>query len=223
VCGGTYISCWVKAQSEEEASNLASAMIHERGWKFVSVEEECWEVTDALSSEDEEDPGCYDQSSGGRGMLRILSVASRCPGGRRCALSWVAFGAATPVYTVWILTDGDVRVAGELKIRIAGEGDSWATPAVGVRLLTDDSVSGVGELPSIRARRCLIKDSGGGARRLRRLSTGRGCCDRGLEPTAASSLPANSLRSPLGATRPDSDSGRGLGGRIAPVIGVLGP
>jgi hypothetical protein len=31
-------------------------------------------------------------------------------------------------------------------IRIAGEGGSWATPEVGVRLLTDDSVPGVGEL-----------------------------------------------------------------------------
>jgi hypothetical protein len=36
----------------------------------------------------------------------------------------------------------------------SGRGDSWASPAVGARLLTDDTVPGIGEHPSIRIRRC---------------------------------------------------------------------
>jgi hypothetical protein len=62
VCGGAYINCWVKAQSEEEASKSASAVIHERGWKVVSIQEECREVTEALYAEDEEGRGYYDQA-----------------------------------------------------------------------------------------------------------------------------------------------------------------
>ena len=62
VCGGAYVSCWLKAQSEEEASRLALAVIHERGWKVVSVEEECWEVTAVIYSDDDESRGFYDQA-----------------------------------------------------------------------------------------------------------------------------------------------------------------
>jgi hypothetical protein len=62
VCGGAYVSCWLKAQSEEEASKLVSAAIHERGWKVVSVQEECREVTEALYSEDEEGRAYYDHA-----------------------------------------------------------------------------------------------------------------------------------------------------------------
>jgi hypothetical protein len=63
VCGGAYINCWVKAQSEEEASKSVSAMIRERGWKIVSIEEECREVTEALYAEHEESREYYDQAA----------------------------------------------------------------------------------------------------------------------------------------------------------------
>src|SRR4029079_17671301 len=41
VCGGAYTNCWVKPQSEQGASKLASAVIQERRWKIVSIQEEC--------------------------------------------------------------------------------------------------------------------------------------------------------------------------------------
>lgn len=61
-CGGAYINCWVSARSEEEASKSAYAMIRERGWKVVSIQEGCREVTRALYEEDEESRGYYDQA-----------------------------------------------------------------------------------------------------------------------------------------------------------------
>jgi uncharacterized protein with PIN domain len=61
-CGGAYISCWLRAQSEREAADLVSALLQDRGWQIVSVEEECREVTAAVYSEDEEGRGHYDQA-----------------------------------------------------------------------------------------------------------------------------------------------------------------
>jgi hypothetical protein len=61
-CGGAYISCWLRAQSAPEASELASALFRDRGWKVVSIEEECREVTAAVYFEDEEGRGYYDQA-----------------------------------------------------------------------------------------------------------------------------------------------------------------
>jgi hypothetical protein len=51
---------------------------------------------------------------------------------------------------------------------------------------------------------------------IRLLLTGlsRGGCDRGPGPPAMSTLPASSLRSALGALRPDSDSERAGTGRM---------
>jgi len=60
--GGAYINCWLKAQSQEEAAQLASAFIQERGWKVVSVEAECREVPHSLYSEDDDDREHYDQA-----------------------------------------------------------------------------------------------------------------------------------------------------------------
>jgi hypothetical protein len=62
VCGGAYINCWVKAQWEQEAGQSASAVIHERGWKVVSIEKECREVSQASYAEGEEGKGYYDQA-----------------------------------------------------------------------------------------------------------------------------------------------------------------
>jgi hypothetical protein len=61
-CGGAYINCWVRAESESEASTLASANIREQQWKIVSVEEECREVTAAYYSENEEGRDYYGQA-----------------------------------------------------------------------------------------------------------------------------------------------------------------
>ena len=62
VCGGAYINCWIQAQSEEEASELAAVVIHERGWKVVSVDEECREVDESLYAEDDKHREYYDQA-----------------------------------------------------------------------------------------------------------------------------------------------------------------
>ena len=62
-CGGAYVSCWLKARSKQEASDLASALLKDRGWKAVSVQEECREVTAAVYTEDEEGRGYYEQAA----------------------------------------------------------------------------------------------------------------------------------------------------------------
>ena len=61
--GGAYVNCWVKAESEDEASKLASASIHERGGKIIAVEEECREVTQDVYAEDEEGRAYFDQAA----------------------------------------------------------------------------------------------------------------------------------------------------------------
>jgi hypothetical protein len=62
VCGGAYINCWLKAQSEQEASNVACALLRDRGWKVVSVEEECRQVTASAYTEDAEGREYYDEA-----------------------------------------------------------------------------------------------------------------------------------------------------------------
>ncbi|MBS0422773.1 MAG: hypothetical protein JSR66_34015 [Proteobacteria bacterium] len=62
VCGGAYVNCWVKAQSAKEAHQSASAVIHQRGWKVVSIQEECREVTAPSYAEDRESRVYYDQA-----------------------------------------------------------------------------------------------------------------------------------------------------------------
>jgi hypothetical protein len=61
-CGGAYINCWLKANSAAEASELALALIHERRWRIVLVEEEIREVFKDLFSEDAEGRDCYQQA-----------------------------------------------------------------------------------------------------------------------------------------------------------------
>jgi hypothetical protein len=72
------------------------------------------------------------------------------------------------------------------------------------RLLTDDSVFGVGERTSIRARRYAPR-----AGCLARVGTAR-LVRSGLKPPAVSAVPASSLRSAFGAARPGSGGGRGV-------------
>ena len=47
-CGGAYVNCWLRAESEKKAANLASASIGKAGWLIESVEEECREVTESV-------------------------------------------------------------------------------------------------------------------------------------------------------------------------------
>jgi hypothetical protein len=61
-CGGAYVNCWVEADSEEDASQLASTRIRERGWQIISVEEECREISEEEATEDEENKQCYEQA-----------------------------------------------------------------------------------------------------------------------------------------------------------------
>ena len=52
--GGAYVSCWVKAGSETQASRQASAVIKESGWNILAVEKRCYEVTEEAYAEDDE-------------------------------------------------------------------------------------------------------------------------------------------------------------------------
>ena len=62
-CGGAYINCWLRASSASQASEMASALIRQRLWRIVSVEEEIREVKgDLFSSDDEEGGGYYEQA-----------------------------------------------------------------------------------------------------------------------------------------------------------------
>jgi hypothetical protein len=49
--GGAYINCWVKADSEMHAREIATQAIEATNWRIVSVEEECREVTEEDFSE----------------------------------------------------------------------------------------------------------------------------------------------------------------------------
>ena len=60
--GGAYVNCWVEANSEVQASELALATIHERGWKIVSISQEWCDVTENLYSQDDEGRGHYQQA-----------------------------------------------------------------------------------------------------------------------------------------------------------------
>jgi hypothetical protein len=90
----------------------------------------------------------------------------------------------------------------------SGRGDSRATPTVGARALTDDSVPGIGELPSIRLRRC--------APRSRLVGEGRHVpvVRSGSRPTTVSPVSANFLRSVFGASRPEQAVWRGRGSSV---------
>jgi hypothetical protein len=52
--GGAYVNCWVKAGSETQASERASAAVKESGWSILAVEEQCYEVTEEAYAEDDE-------------------------------------------------------------------------------------------------------------------------------------------------------------------------
>jgi hypothetical protein len=54
-CGGAYVNCWVRADSEGEAERMASAAIREREWSITSVEDQCREVTDQSYTKDDEE------------------------------------------------------------------------------------------------------------------------------------------------------------------------
>ncbi len=62
-CGGAYVNCWLKADSEAHAANLASASVREAGWNVVAVEEECREVNEAYYSENEEGREHFEQAN----------------------------------------------------------------------------------------------------------------------------------------------------------------
>jgi hypothetical protein len=61
-CGGAYVNCWVRAESQREAEGKAFTAIEEAGWKILCVEEECCEVTESWYSEDEEGREHYEQA-----------------------------------------------------------------------------------------------------------------------------------------------------------------
>ncbi len=61
-CGGAYVNCWVHAESEQEAERVTSDAIGEAGWRILSVEEECCEVSEDWYSEDEEGREYYQQA-----------------------------------------------------------------------------------------------------------------------------------------------------------------
>jgi uncharacterized protein with PIN domain len=44
--GGAFVNCWIKADSESEAQQVAGALISEIGWSIVAVKDECREVTE---------------------------------------------------------------------------------------------------------------------------------------------------------------------------------
>jgi hypothetical protein len=52
-CSGAYVNCWVDAASPEEAQRVTFAAIAEAGWRILSVEEECCEVSEDSYSDDE--------------------------------------------------------------------------------------------------------------------------------------------------------------------------
>lgn len=52
-CGGAFVNCWIRTDSEASAVEHASQAIRENRWTVVSVSEECGEVmeTDYVSDE----------------------------------------------------------------------------------------------------------------------------------------------------------------------------
>jgi hypothetical protein len=60
--GGAFINCWVKAQSEKEAHQSALTFIHVRGWKVLSIFQECQEVTEVFFSNAQECLDYYRQA-----------------------------------------------------------------------------------------------------------------------------------------------------------------
>jgi hypothetical protein len=61
-CGGAFVNCWVRAESTRDAERLNAAAIAENGWKILSVEDECCEVTDDWYSEDDDEWPWYQQA-----------------------------------------------------------------------------------------------------------------------------------------------------------------
>ena len=51
-CGGAYINCWVKAESEIDAIQMAVKDIKENKWEIVAVEKESRVITDESYVED---------------------------------------------------------------------------------------------------------------------------------------------------------------------------
>ena len=60
-CGGAFVNCWVRADSEIEAQKLTSDAIREDGWTILAVEEECREVNEHWYSENDEGREYYEQ------------------------------------------------------------------------------------------------------------------------------------------------------------------
>ena len=61
-CGGAFVNCWVRAASKEEAEKATAAAINDNGWKILTVEEECCEVTSDWYAEDDEEWPWYQQA-----------------------------------------------------------------------------------------------------------------------------------------------------------------
>ena len=61
--GGAYVNCWVKADSEMQAREIATKAIEANNWRIVSVEEECREVTEEDFSENEKSLEYYLQAT----------------------------------------------------------------------------------------------------------------------------------------------------------------
>jgi hypothetical protein len=60
--GGAYVNCWLKAETDTNATTLASAAIHEAGWNIVAVEEERQEVNEAHYLDNKEGREHFEQA-----------------------------------------------------------------------------------------------------------------------------------------------------------------
>ena len=62
MCGGAYVSCWVRAESQADALRLMSESISVAGWKVVALEEECGLVEESWYADNPEGQEHFSQA-----------------------------------------------------------------------------------------------------------------------------------------------------------------
>ena len=60
-CGGAYVNCWIKAETQVKAMEAASSVLTSLHWRIVSTERECVVVDEHSYQETDEGFECYKQ------------------------------------------------------------------------------------------------------------------------------------------------------------------